>query len=154
MVKNTSGGSKQKKIARKSTVQEHASRDPTPSNEFEFIAKVDKMLGNGMCTVIDIRDKIAYLCHIRGKFRGKRKSNNFITTTCFVLVAKRDWQSQDNKECDLLSVLNDTYGQDDTSATISNDVIFTNVEEETNDDNITSNIHKKTDDSVIDFDDI
>ncbi len=149
MVKNTSGGSKQKKIARKSTVQEHASRDPTPSNEFEFIAKVDKMLGNGMCSVIDIRDKIAYLCHIRGKFSGKRKSQNFITTSSFVLVAKRDWQSQDKKECDLLSILNNTYGQDDT--TISNDVIFTNVEEEIF---ITSNIHKKTDDSVIDFDDI
>ena len=169
MVKNTKGGSKQKSIARKTAVPEHASRDPVPSNECEFIAKVDKMLGNGMCHVIDIETQVLFLCHIRGKFRGKRKSHNFITTASFVLVAKRSWQSQDKKECDLLSILNNTYGDvdaDDAGAKGS-DVVFTNEVGETTFLATSSQAHiadsagnpttpflSKDEDDVVDFDDI
>lgn len=110
MVKNTKGGSKGKSIARKSVVHEHASRDPEPSNEFEFIAKVDKMLGNGMCHVIDVIDRTQYLCYIRGKFRGRQKSHNMVGTSSFVLVGKRPWQSDDKRECDLLCILQQKYG--------------------------------------------
>jgi hypothetical protein len=155
MVKNTKGGSKQKSVARKSTQVEHASRDPTPSNEFEFIAKVDKMLGNGMCHVIDVATKTLYLCHIRGKFRGKRKSHNFITTASFVLVAERPWQSRDKKECDLIAILNNIYGDFETDdKTKINDIIFTEEDDdEVREDEIKSDEKEETED-VVDFDDI
>lgn len=110
MVKNIKGGSKGKSVARKNVVHEHASRDPEPSNEFEFIAKVDKMLGNGMCHVIDIIDRTQHLCYIRGKFRGRQKSHNMVGTNSFVLVGKRPWQSEDKRECDLLCILQQKYG--------------------------------------------
>jgi translation initiation factor IF-1 len=159
MVKNTTGGSKQKSIARKSTQVEHASRDPTPSNEFEFIAKVDKMLGNGMCHVIDVATKTQYLCHIRGKFRGKRKSHNFITTASFVLVAERPWQSREKKECDLICILNDTYGDFDTAeeSAKKTDIVFTTEEDDEDDDfkiSFDKSDKKNEIEDVVDFDDI
>jgi translation initiation factor IF-1 len=160
MVKNTTGGSKQKSIARKSTQVEHASRDPTPSNEFEFIAKVDKMLGNGMCHVIDIATKTQYLCHIRGKFRGKRKSHNFITTASFVLVAERPWQSRDKKECDLITILNNTYGDfdaDNANSEKNNEIVFTTEEDDEDDDfkiSFDKSDKKGETEDVVDFDDI
>ena len=128
MVKNTKGGSKQKSIARKSTITEHASRDPVPSHDDEIIARVDKMLGNGMCRVVGVEDQVEYLCHIRGKFSGRRKSQNIITPNVFVLVGKRSWQLEHKKECDLLCILQKTYGEipgDKDDANTGTEIIFT-----------------------------
>jgi hypothetical protein len=164
MVKNTTGGSKHKTIARKNTIHEHASHDPQPSNEFEFIAKVDKMLGNGMCHVIDIIDKTQYLCYIRGKFRGRNKSHNMVSTSSFVLVGKRTWSSDQKRECDLLCILQNKYGDfdDDGGGSGSNlheSIVFTNKVDD--DDDETSGLIRKqpdlkplVDDDEVDFDDI
>jgi hypothetical protein len=162
MVKNTTGGSKHKGFARKNTVQEHANHDPKPSNEFEFIAKVEKMLGNGMCHVIDVIYKTQYLCYIRGKFRGRNKSRNMVGTNTFVLVGKRAWQSDDKRECDLLCILQNKYGdfEDDEDVSGSNlhqTIVFTDKV----DDDMLDLIPKQPDikpliddEEEVDFDDI
>jgi translation initiation factor IF-1 len=156
MVKNTTGGSKSKSIARKNVTHEHASRDPMPSNEFEFIARVEKMLGNGMCHVIDIIDKKQYLCYIRGKFRGRQKSHNMVSVNTCVLVGKRTWQSDKKLECDLLSILQQKYGdfpEDDDGG--GGDVVFTNKKDD--EDETVSLIQREREadvDEELNFDDI
>jgi translation initiation factor IF-1 len=160
MVKNIKGGSKGKSIARKNVVQEHASRDPEPSNEFEFIAKVDKMLGNGMCHVIDVIDRTQYLCYIRGKFRGRQKSHNMVGTNSFVLVGKRPWQSDDKRECDLLCILQQKYGDFDEDGDDNRAIVFTDKVDDDADETdelIPKQSNKnatKNDDDEINFDDI
>ncbi len=155
MVKNTTGGSRHKSIARKNMVQEHVARDPEPSNEFEFIARVEKMLGNGMCHVIDIIDKKQYLCYIRGKFRGRQKSHNMVGTNTCVLVGKRPWQSDKKLECDLLCILQEKYGDFPDENEGEDDVIFTN--KSIDEDEVVSSIRKERDEDVeaeVNFDDI
>ena len=160
MVKNTKGGSKQKSIARKSTFTEHASRDPEPSHEDEFIARVDKMLGNGMCRVVGVDDQVEYLCHIRGKFRGRRKSQNIITPNVFVLVGKRSWQLEQKKECDLLCILQRVYGEipgnDGENNNNGVEIVFTNKvdEVEVRDANKNRVLDLPSSDEEVDFDDI
>ena len=160
MVKNTKGGSKSKSIARKNVTREHASRDPEPSNEFEFVAKVEKMLGNGMCHVIDILDKTQYLCYIRGKFRGRQKSHNMVSTNSFVLVGKRSWQSEQSRECDLLSILQQKYGDfeenDDSGSNLHNSIVFTDKIDEEDEEFVAKQpaIKPLDDDVEVDFDDI
>jgi translation initiation factor IF-1 len=159
MVKNVKGGSKGKSIARKNVVHEHASRDPEPSNEFEFIAKVDKMLGNGMCHVIDVIDRTQYLCYIRGKFRGRQKSHNMVGTNSFVLVGKRPWQSDDKRECDLLCILQQKYGdfEEDGDGGGDRAIVFTDKVDDETDELIPKQSNKnaiKDDEDEINFDDI
>ena len=103
MVKNTNGGSKHKSSARKhSTIT--ASRDPVPSSPYEKIATVDRMLGNGMCLIITHEPKPnTLICHIRGKFRGKQKSQNIVSNKSIVLIGLRDWEPIP-KNCDLLAI--------------------------------------------------
>ena len=104
MVKNTSGGSKHKSAASKHAAHT-PSRDPTPSSPFERIASVEKILGNGMCTVITLEERpLTLICHIRGKFRGKHKSRNIVSAKSLLLVGLRDWESS-LTHCDLLAVL-------------------------------------------------
>ena len=131
MVKNIKGGSKGKSIARKSVNRDHASRDPEPSDECEFIGRVEKMLGNGMCHIIDVIDKKQYLCCIRGKFRGRQKSHNMVGTGTFVLVGKRPWQSDEKMQCDLLYILQDKYGDfsEYKDGGDDNNIVFTNKTE-------------------------
>jgi len=159
MVKNVKGGSKGKSVARKNVVHEHASRDPEPSNEFEFIAKVDKMLGNGMCHVIDVIDRTQYLCYIRGKFRGRQKSHNMVGTNSFVLVGKRPWQSDDKRECDLLCILQQKYGdfEEDGDGGGDRAIVFTDKVDDETDELIPKQSNKnaiKDDEDEINFDDI
>ena len=113
MVKNTIGGNKHKGYARKnvnSAKQVRATR--LSSDENELYAQVKKMLGNGMCEVV-CGDNVNRLCHIRGKFRGRGKKDNFITSGTLLLIGLREWESGEVKNgklpnCDLLEVYNDT----------------------------------------------
>jgi initiation factor 1A len=110
MVKNTTGGGRTKGQARKfvnsvkQTTQLRVSND-----ECEVYAQVTKMLGNGMCHVLCI-DQQTRLCHIRGKFRGRGKRDNFIGNNSWILVGLREWEmdrdkdSQKLQNCDLLEV--------------------------------------------------
>lgn len=112
MVKNTTGGSKAKGQARKvgggSTHRLHISHD-----ELEVYAVAVRAYGNAMFEVLCV-DNIKRLCHIRGKFKGRGKRDNFISVGTYLLVGLREWESQDaligkNKlpNCDLIAVYSD-----------------------------------------------
>lgn len=110
MVKNRTGGSKTKGQARKFVNSVKQTSNLRISNdECEVYAQVTKMLGNGMCHVLCI-DQQTRLCHIRGKFRGRGKRDNFIGNNSWILVGLREWELDKDKEskklqnCDLLEV--------------------------------------------------
>ena len=111
MVKNTTGG-KNKNQARKHSVLNRpiAQTLRLSTDALEVYAQVTKTLGNGMCHVYCI-DKQNRLCHIRGKFSGRGKRDNFIALGTWVLVGLREWESSSNKQkqqhCDLMEVYND-----------------------------------------------
>jgi len=109
MVKNF-GGKKTKGMARKSLTSRPNNVLRVSTNEFEKYSQVTKLLGNGMCQVL-CDDNITRLCHIRGKFRGRGKRDNFVKTGLLLLVGIREYESEGNgkklQNCDLLEVYND-----------------------------------------------
>jgi len=100
MVRNISGGTGTKSLARKLTGN-HSSVVPLPSNEFEKIAIVSKLHGSH-CDVV-LEDGSSLICHIRNKFRGRNKRGNTISVGTFVLLGLREWESS-IKNSDLLFV--------------------------------------------------
>ena len=109
MVKNVAGGNKSKGFARKNFVKkDHALR--TSEDEAEVYAQVTKIFGGTMCQVSTI-DGTQMLCHIRGKFRGRGKRDNFIGNGTWLLVGKREWEKEASKgklmNCDVIEVYND-----------------------------------------------
>jgi len=106
MVKNTTGGTGTKGLARK-----HQNRGDTrlrlPGDPLEKIACVTKMFGNGMCE-IHTADEVRLVGHIGGKFRGKNKRHNLVTVQSVVLVGLRDWE-RPIKNCDLLTIYEETH---------------------------------------------
>lgn len=109
MVKNTKGGNRHKKMARKHAVEDNIkvkTRLANPNEKCEIYATVKKMYGQGNCQVLCCDGK-ERLCVIRKIFKGRNKSKNFITIDTKVLVGLRDWETQrDGKQekCDLLEV--------------------------------------------------
>ena len=113
MVKNTTGGSKAKGQARKvggggQTHRLHISHD-----ELEVYAVAVRAYGKAMFEVLCV-DNIKRLCHIRGKFKGRGKRDNFITVGTYLLVGLREWESQEAligktklPNCDLIAVYSD-----------------------------------------------
>ena len=113
MVKNTTGGSKAKGQARKvggggQTHRLHISHD-----ELEVYAVAVRAYGNAMFEVLGV-DNIKRLCHIRGKFKGRGKRDNFISVGMYLLVGLREWESQDAliaqrklPNCDLIAIYSD-----------------------------------------------
>ena len=100
MVKNTQGG-KHKNQARKDTyVRKTATRLST--DECEKYAIVEKLYGGGRCKVITV-ENVELMCTIRGKFTGKFKRSNTVTTGAFVLVGLREWESSP-VNCDLIEI--------------------------------------------------
>ena len=126
MVRNTTGGSKTKSQARKSFVKSSDIRPSvrTPQNEFERIATVSKLLGNGMCYVSISSFTDPLICHIRGKFRGRSKKHNIVNIGSTVLVGLRDWESPHFKNTDLLDILHNHSNPDIEPSLLDNDVIF------------------------------
>jgi len=127
MVKNA-GGNKTKGQARK-----FASSGPKADilriseDICEVYAKVEKILGNGMCHVLCI-DNVLRLCHIRGKFRGRGKRDNTLEMGTWILVGLREWEqnktenikSNDKLEnCDLLEVYSN-LDKDRLKSTVKN----------------------------------
>lgn len=109
MVKNVSGGNKSKGFARKNLVKkDHSLR--VSEDEAEVYAQVTKIFGGPMCQVITL-DGVEMLCHIRGKFRGRGKRDNFIGSGTWLLVGKRDWEKEAAAgkllNCDVIEVYND-----------------------------------------------
>lgn len=112
MVKNTTGGSKTKGQARKFITAKASNSLRLSQDESEIYAQVIKVLGGSMCHVNDVDGKIL-LCHIRGKFRGRGKRDNFVGNGTWVLIGLREWETPSDKEtsgkkklenCDLLEV--------------------------------------------------
>ena len=109
MVKNTTGGSKHKGMARKLVNAPVSNKIRFSEDEDECYAKVVKMLGNGMCHVNLLHKEVMHnnvVCHIRGKFRSRNKKANFVATGGTILVGLRSWTSKIDA-CDLLCVYND-----------------------------------------------
>lgn len=138
MVKNTTGGNKSKGQARKFLTAPVKNVLRVSQDECELYAQVTKNLGNGMCHVICI-DGETRLCHIRGKFRGRGKRDNFIGLGSWLLVGLREWELDKTSKsktgkmtnCDLLEVYDERDKQrlkdnttEDWSAFVANDNIM------------------------------
>jgi hypothetical protein len=104
MVKNTKGGKGAKSMARKSSGGTSGGGTfPVPTSDMEHLAVVNRMFGPA-CEVILIDGSILF-CHIRNKFKGRRKSSNLILVGSILLVGFREWEPDTaRKNCDLLFV--------------------------------------------------
>ena len=108
MVKNF-GGNKAKGFARKSFAKTN-NEFRISSESAEVYAQVTKLYGGKLCQVTTL-DGIEMICHIRGKFSGRGKRDNFIENGTWMLVGKREWEKEyDGKllNCDVIEVYNDT----------------------------------------------
>ena len=111
MGRNTHGGSGHKKFARKHTSSSSNSFIRTSQDPNEVYAIATKMLGNNMfhCHCID---NVTRLCHIRGRFGGRNKKDNTISSGTWILVGLREWEnatmssngSKKIQQCDLLEI--------------------------------------------------
>lgn len=177
MVKNT-GGNKSKRQGRKhiSAPQQRNLRFKT--EEDESYAVVTKLFGGPNCEVMCM-DGILRHCIIRNKFRGRDKKDNNIAPNVWVLVGIRTWEARSDKpqKSDLLAVyspndkakLRATLQEEelihllkvtDEKATNYTDdsIVFTDENIETIIDNELEHnqpvTHDKSDDDVIDIDEI
>jgi initiation factor 1A len=107
MVKNTFGGGKAKGYARKNEKQTSSNRLRMVEDEAEKYGIVRKIFGGSMCEVF-CHDLVTRQGIIRGKFRGKGKRNNLITSGTLVLVGIRDWATESKsdklEQADILEV--------------------------------------------------
>lgn len=106
MVKNVKGGSKHKKMSRRTVNHSTQSEKVRVSDcEDEIYAFVSKLYGNGRVSVT-CNDNVERNCVIRKKFRGKNKSRgNELRIGTYVLVGRRGFESGKEKEVtDLLYV--------------------------------------------------
>lgn len=110
MVKNVSGGSNNKKFARKNTAPSGRTNSKlrVVEEDGEIYAVVTKIFGGKMCQVQCIDGKTR-ACIIRGKFAGRGKRDNFISAGTWVLVGAREWEctSKEDQKCDLLEIYSD-----------------------------------------------
>ena len=109
MVKNASGGNKAKGFARKNFAKKDSPLRIS-EDELELYAQVTKVYGGTMCQVTTL-EGTDLLCHIRGKFRGRGKRDNFIGNGTWLLVGLRDWEKEPApgklSNCDVIEVYND-----------------------------------------------
>lgn len=146
MVKNKSGGSRHKKMARKNVKDYGRVMKMRYAGESEMYARVIKIYGQGNVDVM-CNDKKVRLCVIRNKFRGRNKRDNMIKQDSMVLVGIREWQhmaANKKEKVDLLYIYSDSQIPDlkktkefnhDILAEISKDneddaVIFTHEEDD------------------------
>lgn len=165
MPKNTTGGSKHKKMANKSS--SFVERDYKISSDLEIEAYVEKIIGNGRIQVNSVDGKhTGLICTIRGKFKGRNKSRNRIETNGIIIVGLRDWEAPTYKTCDLLFVCNGKHksetnenDDDDCGVVFTNDIpendVINEFMKKNEDDNQENELDiGGSDDDEIDFDDI
>lgn len=109
MTKNTKGG-KHKNQARKhinaanNTMRTlRLAKDNMPEEKY---ASVVRILGGPMIEVL-CEDNVKRLGHIRGKFTGKGKRNNLMTSGSWILVGLRSFETSTARKldnCDVLEV--------------------------------------------------
>jgi translation initiation factor IF-1 len=122
MVKNTTGGTRTKGLARKHQGAGGGGRLRIPEDELEKVAYVSKMLGNGMCQVYINDNKDPLIAHIRKKFSGRHKRSNLIATGTCLLIGLRDWENP-CKNCDVINV----YDHHDLTTILNLPAINTNI---------------------------
>jgi hypothetical protein len=112
MVKNSFGGNKAKGFARKNLAKRDAALR-TADEEGEVYAQAVKVMGGNIASAIDL-DGNPLRVHIRGKFRGRGKRDNFIAPGTWLLVGLHDWEtgkstakSGEIRNCDVLEVYSD-----------------------------------------------
>jgi len=107
MVKNSKGGSKSKKIARKHVNAVSNKSIRRIAEDGEMYAIVVNHFG-GQCEVVTT-DGITRLCILRGKFKGRARRDNNIRKGSWVMIGVREWEvREDGKtKCDLLCVYSD-----------------------------------------------
>lgn len=109
MVRNTHGGNKSKGFARKNLIKRDTALR-VAQEEGEIYAQAVKVLGGSFVSAIDI-DGSPLRAHIRGKFRGRGKRDNFIGPGTWLLVGLHSWEgdkSSDMRNCDVLEVYNES----------------------------------------------
>jgi initiation factor 1A len=104
MVKNAFGGSKSKSIARKheTSTSQFIRMIQDPSEKFAIVKKI---FGGSICQVF-CDDLLTRQAIIRGKFRGKGKRHNIISSGTLVLVGLRDFSH--SLICDIIEVYSPT----------------------------------------------
>lgn len=110
MVKNKSGGSKHKKMARKHV--NASSSIPRKLREVkekgEIYGRIVKVEGGSNFGVL-CNDNVLRLLVVRKKFRGRNKRDNNLKIDTMVMVGLRDWEVRSGKKrekVDLLEVYN------------------------------------------------
>ena len=107
MVKNSTGGNKSKKQARKTAIQNHqpAKEIRKAKEEGEMYAAVSKMFGGKECEVMCLDHKVRR-CVMRSKFMFRGKAENNLSVGTMILVGLRDWEVRHtgSERCDLLEV--------------------------------------------------
>ena len=148
MVKNTTGGTKTKGLARKHVKSAGGGGGGAalrlPEEQLEVIVAVDSMLGNGMCRVFN-ENGDCFIAHIRNKFRGRHKRANLISKNSIILCGYREWEKP-YKNLDVIFIYDDyninqlrenpTINIINICKRISN--LYTN-DDQTNDRNISQN---------------
>jgi translation initiation factor IF-1 len=102
MVRNVQGGCKTKARAKKDNIVSHSRMIDLPQDEFQFIAYVNKSLGDGRFE-ITLSNGDSNICILRGKHKGKYRRKFAVTNGTFLLVALREWETP-RKFSDLISV--------------------------------------------------
>ena len=106
MVRNSTGGSGTKGLARKHQVKESGGGQMRVAEDaLEQYACITKMLGNGMCE-IRMNNDVRLIAHIRNKFSGRQKRHNMISVFSIVLIGLREWEKTP-KNCDILTIYDD-----------------------------------------------
>jgi len=108
MVKNTKGGNKSKKQAKKYITRSANYKLRKSEEPNEIYAIVTKIYGNGR-VLIKCNDGAERTCIIRKKFRGRNKRDNEVSMDTLILAGRREWEKSANNKlelCDLLEVYN------------------------------------------------
>jgi initiation factor 1A len=107
MVNNNTGGNKAKGFARKHEKPVQSNRIRMVEDPDEKYAIVRKIFGGSICEVY-CDDQTTRQAIIRGKFRGKGKRNNIITSGTVVLIGIRSWATETKtskqEQADILEV--------------------------------------------------
>lgn len=107
MVKNTKGGNRGKRVARKHMNAQSTKALRYAVDEDERYAIVTQFYGNE-CDVM-CADGVQRRCVIRAKFKGRCKSDNYIKPGVWILIGVRSWEVRRDvqEKCDLLAVYSD-----------------------------------------------
>lgn len=125
MVKNTKGGSKHKKMARKQAGPPVEEKIRYSSCEEEVYASVAKIYGNGR-VLVTCNDGVERLCVIRKKFKGRNKRSNEISLGTYLLVGKREWNSVSENKLETTDLLY-VYSENQANKLKYQDVINTKI---------------------------